>query len=155
MGMDPFNFADALLGVLAQRLVRRLCNHCREERVATAEDEEELLHDHMNVLAGVDNAPVPADVLAGWRQRFGTEGQIKLYKAVGCDKCNGTGFNGRAGIHELMMVSRNLRQLIQTGKRAEELQHDALRDGMFTLRQDGIEKVLAGVTTIEEVRANS
>ena len=155
MGMDPFNFADALLGVLAQRLVRRLCGDCREERVASDEDERELLHDHMHVLAGVDNPPSQSDVLSGWRQRFGSDGRIKLYKAVGCDKCGGTGYEGRAGIHELMMVSRGLRQLIQTGKRADELQRHALREGMFTLRQDGIEKVLAGITTIDEVRANS
>ena len=74
---------------------------------------------------------------------------------MGCEQCSGTGFRGRAGIHELMMVSRALRHYIQTGKRADDLQRQALNDGMRTLRQDGIEKVLAGVTTIDEVRANS
>ena len=74
---------------------------------------------------------------------------------MGCEQCSGSGYSGRAGIHELMMVTRGLRHLIQTGQRADELQRYAMGDGMRTLRQDGIEKVLAGVTTIEEVRANS
>ena len=163
MGMDPFNFADALLGVLAQRLVRRLCLHCRSEREATAEEEDELLHDHMQGLAGVENAPDAGEVLADWRRRFGSEsregaeqaGRLTLYRSAGCEHCGGTGYRGRAGIHELMMVSRGLRQRIQTGHRADDLLHHALGEGMRTLRQDGIEKVLAGVTSIEEVRANS
>ncbi len=155
MGMDPFNFADALLGVLAQRLVRRLCGSCRVARTATPEEEAELLHDYMHVMAGVDSPPDAADVLADWRRRFGSDGRLTLYKSVGCDKCGSSGYSGRAGIHELMMVSRGLRHLIQTGQRADDLQRHAIGDGMRTLRQDGIEKVLAGVTTIEEVRANS
>ena len=155
MGMDPFNFADALLAVLAQRLVRRLCQHCRVARTASAEEEAELLHDYLHVMASIDSPPDASDVLADWRRRFGSEGRLTLYKRVGCEHCSGTGYRGRAGIHELMMVTRGLRHLIQTGQRADELQRHALGDGMRTLRQDGIEKVLAGVTTIEEVRANS
>ena len=155
MGMDPFNFADALLGVLAQRLVRRVCTDCRASQPATPEQERELLHDYLHVMAETADPPQAEDVLADWRQRFGTEGSITLYKPVGCPKCDGSGYRGRAALHELMMVSRGLRQLIQGGRRAEELQRHALEDGMRTLRQDGIEKVLAGVTTIEEVRANS
>jgi type II secretory ATPase GspE/PulE/Tfp pilus assembly ATPase PilB-like protein len=155
MGMDPFNFGDALLGVLAQRLVRRLCNGCRVVHTASPEEEQALLSDYINTFHGADDAPARNDVLTSWRQRFGTEGRLSLYRSVGCDQCGGTGFRGRAAIHELMTVSRALRQCIQTGKRADELQNQALADGMRTLRQDGIEKVLAGVTTIEEVRANS
>ena len=78
-----------------------------------------------------------------------------LYRGVGCEKCGGSGFRSRAGLHELMVVSREIRRLIQTGSRAELLQQAAMAEGMHTLRQDGIEKVLAGITTIEEVRANS
>jgi len=167
MGMDPFNFADALLGVLAQRLVRRQCTHCRVAREATVEEEEELLRDYLHVMEGVANAPSHEEVLGDWRRRFGTgdsdgsdgidasKGRLTLYRSPGCDHCGGTGFRGRAGIHELMMMTRQLRHLIQTGTRADDLQKQALSDGMRTLRQDGIEKVLAGVTTIEEVRANS
>ncbi len=155
MGMDPFNFADALLGVLAQRLVRRLCGHCRTTREATPEEEQELLRDWHQAMAGVESAPAPADVLADWRARFGSNGRLMHHHASGCEHCGQTGYRGRAAIHELMMVSRGLRQMIQTGKRSDDLQQQALAEGMRTLRQDGIEKVLAGVTTIEEVRANS
>ena len=156
MGMDPFNFADALLGVLAQRLVRRLCTHCRVAREASRRGRSRAAGRlHVLAMNGVDQAPTADDVLAGWRQRFGSDGRLTLYKPVGCDDCDKTGYRGRAGIHELMMVSRSLRHLIQTGGRADDLLRHGLADGMRTLRQDGIEKVLAGVTTIEEVRANS
>jgi type II secretory ATPase GspE/PulE/Tfp pilus assembly ATPase PilB-like protein len=155
MGMDPFNFADALLGVLAQRLVRRLCHQCRVAREATPEEEEELLQDWLHVMDDLPVKPAAEEVLADWRRRFGTEGRLTHYHAAGCEHCGHTGHRGRAGIHELMMVDRGLRHLIQTGTRSDELQRHALGQGMRTLRQDGIEKVLAGVTTIEEVRANS
>ncbi len=155
MGMDPFNFADALLGVLAQRLVRKLCTKCRVAREATPEEEEELLSDWLHVMNDAEGAPTHDDLLADWRARFGTEGRLTHYHAPGCDHCSHTGYRSRAAIHELMMVGRGLRHLIQTGRRADELQNHALGEGMRTLRQDGIEKVLAGVTTIEEVRANS
>ncbi|MEO5733222.1 MAG: ATPase, T2SS/T4P/T4SS family [Rubrivivax sp.] len=159
MGMDPFNFADALLGVLAQRLVRRLCTQCRTSRDATAEEQEELLRDWLHVMGSgdrrVEATPPPEDVLAGWRARFGVNGRLQSWHSAGCAACGNDGFKGRAGIHELMWVSRGLRHLIQTGSRVDDLQRHALGDGMRTLRQDGIEKVLAGVTTIEEVRSNS
>jgi type II secretory ATPase GspE/PulE/Tfp pilus assembly ATPase PilB-like protein len=158
MGMDPFNFGDALLGVLAQRLVRRLCTHCRAGHEATPEEEEELLQDWLHAAQGAEGTPSARVLATEWRQRFGDAangGRLQLYRPVGCPKCDGTGWRGRAGIHELMTVSRALRQMIQTGARADELLRQALAEGLRTLRQDGIEKVLAGVTTIEEVRANS
>jgi type II secretory ATPase GspE/PulE/Tfp pilus assembly ATPase PilB-like protein len=159
MGMDPFNFGDALLGVLAQRLVRRLCSKCTTATEASEEEVQELLRDYLHVMADVPERPEPDALLAIWHDRFGDKTQrkpaIKLYRPVGCDHCGSTGYRGRAGIHELMMVSRGLRRLIQTGGRVEELQKEALGNGMRTLRQDGIEKVLSGVTTIEEIRANS
>jgi type II secretory ATPase GspE/PulE/Tfp pilus assembly ATPase PilB-like protein len=77
------------------------------------------------------------------------------FSSPGCPVCDHTGVRGRCGLHELMPISRELRRLVQTGARAEELQHTALDEGMVTLRQDGIEKVLQGLTTIEEVRAMS
>jgi type II secretory ATPase GspE/PulE/Tfp pilus assembly ATPase PilB-like protein len=156
MGMDPFNFADSLLGVLAQRLVRRLCTDCRTPHEANAEQMDELLRDHCHAMAPVDGAPSAADVLGDWKRRFGNSlGRFTLYRPIGCPKCDGTGYNGRAALHELMTVDRGMRALIQTGKRADELQKHALAHGMRTLRQDGIEKVLAGVTTLDEVRAVS
>ncbi len=155
MGMDPFNFADALLGVLSQRLVRRLCGHCRTSREATPEEEEELLQDWLHAMQGSALAPRADDVLADWRARFGSDGRLVHYHAPGCEHCGGTGFLGRAAIHELLMASRGLRHLVQTGTRTDELLRSALAEGMRTLRQDGIEKVLAGVTSIGEVRAHS
>jgi type II secretory ATPase GspE/PulE/Tfp pilus assembly ATPase PilB-like protein len=159
MGMDPFNFADSLLAVIAQRLVRRLCTHCREPREASPEELEELLRDHLHVFKDAAHAPGPDEVMKSWQQRFGSsEGGrscITTYRAVGCKRCDDSGFRGRAGIHELLTVTHTLRHLIQTNARSEELLQAATAEGMRTLRQDGIEKVLAGITTIEEVRANS
>jgi len=169
MGMDPFNFADALLAVLAQRLVRRLCLACRTAEPASPEDVEELLRDYLHAYAwgGADDgaanghrelnpAPAPDALLTDWRARFGnSEERLLRYRSAGCAQCDHTGYRGRAGIHELMSVTRGLRRMIQTGQRADELLRHALVDGMRTLRQDGIEKVLAGVTSIDEVRANS
>jgi type II secretory ATPase GspE/PulE/Tfp pilus assembly ATPase PilB-like protein len=155
MGMDPFNFADSLLAVLAQRLVRRLCSHCLTRRPATQDQIEELLNDYMHAF-GAGEPPLTRDaVLSGWAQRHSRDGRIQAHHSPGCEKCDKTGFKGRAGLHELMVISRELRSLVQTGARAEALQKCALAEGMRTLRQDGIEKVLAGLTTIEEVRATS
>jgi type II secretory ATPase GspE/PulE/Tfp pilus assembly ATPase PilB-like protein len=157
MGMDPFNFADSLLAVLAQRLVRRLCTRCIGSSPASAETVEELLDDYMHAFgtreddAGRQRNAVRDD----WLRRHGREGRLHTYASVGCKHCSGTGFKGRVGIHELMVMSKTLRRLVQTGARAEELQQAALQEDMRTLRQDGIEKVLAGHTTIEEVRATS
>jgi len=156
MGMDPFNFADALVAVLAQRLVRRLCTQCRISEPASADWRDELLHDYRHVLHDVENAPDDDTVIAGWTQRHGGgEGRLLKYRCTGCEQCGGTGLRSRMGLHELMSVSRGLRQKIQTGTRSDDLLRHALGEGMTTLRQDGIEKVWAGLTTIEEVRANS
>jgi type II secretory ATPase GspE/PulE/Tfp pilus assembly ATPase PilB-like protein len=155
MGLDPFNFADSLLCVLAQRLVRRLCNHCRQSRLATDDEVNELLDDYLHVCP-TDHAMFDRDTLrADWVTRFGKEGQLRMHHSPGCEHCGQTGHRGRAGLHELMVVSRELRRLIQTGSRAEELQRTAMLEGMRTLRQDGIEKVLQGVTSLAEVRATS
>ncbi len=154
MGLDPFNFGDSLLAVLAQRLVRRACPACRTSRAASHEEIEELLGDYMNAFGA--EAPVSrADVLAGWTERHAEGGRLMMHRSTGCEKCDQSGFRGRAGVHEMMVVSRELRRQIQNGARAEALQDTAMKQGMRTLRQDGIEKVLAGQTTIEEVRATS
>ncbi|TPG25015.1 pilus assembly protein PilB [Variovorax ginsengisoli] len=155
MGMDPFNFADSLLAVLAQRLVRRLCTHCRTARPATQDEVEELLADYLRAYGEADLPESREDVLTRWATRHGEAGQLRMFSSPGCSFCDQTGFKGRAGLHELMVISRELRHLVQTGARAEALQATALREGMRTLRQDGIDKVLAGETTIDEVRATS
>jgi type II secretory ATPase GspE/PulE/Tfp pilus assembly ATPase PilB-like protein len=155
MGMDPFNFADSLLGVLAQRLVRRLCPECRQVRDATPEEIDELVGDYEHAFVDGER-PVDRDqVLADWTGRFAEDGRLRFHHSAGCPACDRTGFKGRVAIQELLVVSRETRRLIQTGARAEQLLAVAQREGMRTLRQDGIEKVLAGLTTIEEVRASS
>ena len=154
MGMDPFNFADALLAVLAQRLVRKCCAQCRTTRPATHDEVEELLGDYMNAF-GPEPPVARTEVLAGWTRRHAVDGRLVMHRSSGCEHCDQTGFRGRAGIHELLVVSRELRRTVQNGARVDALQHAAMNEGMRTLRHDGIEKVLAGVTTIEEVRATS
>jgi type II secretory ATPase GspE/PulE/Tfp pilus assembly ATPase PilB-like protein len=155
MGMDPFNFADALLVVLAQRLVRRLCSGCRTSRPATEEEIEELLSDYLHTSPKEDPRFNRQALRAEWTQRYGESGRLVQYSCTGCADCGQSGQRGRAGLHELLSVSREIRRMIQTGSRAEELQTVAMQQGMRTLRQDGIEKVLQGVTSLEEVRANS
>ena len=157
MGMDPFNFADSLLGVLAQRLVRRLCSKCVHAQPATpAARSTSCWPTTCTPSATARQRPSRDDVLAGWMQRFGKRRQAACTTLPRAARnCDDSGLRGRAGLHELLVVSREMRHLIQTGARADELLRTALAEGMRTLRQDGIEKVWAGVTTIEEVRASS
>jgi type II secretory ATPase GspE/PulE/Tfp pilus assembly ATPase PilB-like protein len=116
---------------------------------------DELARDYLYAF-GKDNTVLSVEaVRADWQQRFAVEGVLNTYHSTGCEHCSQTGYSGRAGIHELMSISRDLRRLIQTGSRAEELQHQAMLEGMRTLRQDGIEKVLSGITSLDEVRATS
>lgn len=154
MGMDPFNFADSLLVVLAQRLVRRLCLSCRVYRPLTEPEQAELLADYLHVFVP-EQRPTGDSVLDGWLTRFGQDGKLQHFHSPGCMACERSGFKGRAGLHELLTVSKTLRELIQTGARAELLLQTALAEGMKSLRQDGIMKVLQGVTTLSEVRATS
>jgi type II secretory ATPase GspE/PulE/Tfp pilus assembly ATPase PilB-like protein len=145
MGMDPFNFADSLLAVLAQRLVRRLCTHCVVGRPASPEKVERAAGRlHARILRPRRKPGDSEAVRDDWLHRYGRDGQAAGLRSAGCKHCGNTGFKGRVGIHELMVISKNLRRLVQGGARAEELQAAALQEGMRTLRQDGIEKVLAG-----------
>lgn len=154
MGMDPFNFADSLLAVLAQRLVRRLCPQCRTSSPLSEAEQNEWLDDYLHVF-GSEQAPSRESVLQEWLSNFGENGRLMHFRSPGCEACEHSGFKGRAGLHELLMVSKGIRRQIQTGARAEELLQTALLEGMRSLRQDGIAKVLQGVTTMSEVRATS
>ncbi|MBL0085694.1 MAG: Flp pilus assembly complex ATPase component TadA [Ideonella sp.] len=155
MGMDPFSFADSLLAVLAQRLVRRLCKHCVTSRPAEPEEIDALVQEYLNAYPEADKRPSKAEVLDTWQRVATKDGVLTHYHAPGCPQCGNSGFLGRAGLHELLVVDREVRRLIQTSARSEQLQACAMAGGMRTLRQDGIVKVLAGVTAIEEVRAIS
>ena len=154
MGMDPFNFADSLLAVLAQRLVRRSCPSCQTAEPMSEAELGELLDDYLHVFPA-DARPARLTLTAEWIKNHGKDGRLMKFTSPGCPACGGTGFKGRAGLHELLTVSKNLRRLIQTGSRAEELQQAALAEGMRSLRQDGILKVLQGLTTLSEVHATS
>ncbi len=157
MGMDPFNFSDALLGVLAQRLTKRLCK-CKESYVADEREINALLNEYCEELRNIDHFkanPEAAiqEIRQQWVERYGDEsGQITLHKPVGCDHCNNSGFSGRVGLHELMTASDALKKNVQERARVAEMLVTALSEGMRTLKQDGIEKVLQGVTDIHQVR---
>jgi type II secretory ATPase GspE/PulE/Tfp pilus assembly ATPase PilB-like protein len=155
MGMDPFNFADSLLAVLAQRLVRRLCGKCKTARPATEAEIDELADDWLHAWGEAGGRPGKADLLESWTARHAQDGRLMFHHAPGCPACDKSGFKGRLALHELLQVSRPVRRLVQSSARAEEIQRTAIEEGMRTLRQDGIEKVLAGLTTIEDVRASS
>lgn len=154
MGMDPFNFADSLLAVLAQRLVRRSCSACQTREPMNETDLDELLDDYLHVFPA-GNRPDRGALKAEWIKNHGQAGRLMKFHSPGCSACGNSGYKGRAGLHELLAVSKDIRRMIQTGARAEELQHAALTEGMRTLRQDGILKVLQGVTTLSEVHATS
>ena len=159
MGMDPFNFADALLGILAQRLAKRLCADCKKPHVASADEIKAILAEYSVELANTSswkndpNAAMKA-VYADWVKTFGDEkGQISICEPVGCDKCSGTGYRGRVGLHELLLGTDGLKKGIQEHARVAELLALGLEEGMRTLKQDGIEKVLQGITDMHQVRA--
>jgi len=158
MGMDPFNFADALLGILAQRLGKRLCPSCREAYVPDATEIGLLLDEYASELQRTDAwlrdpAAAREAVLAGWRQNFAVDGRFTLYRAKGCPACNDTGYKGRVGLHELMVGSDPVKKLIQEKARVAEILACALNEGMRTLKMDGVEKVLQGLTDLKQVRA--
>jgi len=156
MGMDPFNFADALLGILAQRLAKRLCSACKEAYEPSDAELRSLLNEYCTELRNTprfqqDQTAAEEEVLARWRKDYGTDGKIRLYRAVGCSACSG-GYKGRVGLHELMVGTDPVKKLIQEHARVAELTARALEDGMLTLKMDGIEKVLSGITDIKQVR---
>jgi type II secretory ATPase GspE/PulE/Tfp pilus assembly ATPase PilB-like protein len=151
MGMSPFNFADALLGILAQRLVRCLCRRCREPFDADDDTLARLAHEHAVVDAGHD----VERQLAAWREQYGKDGQITLYQPRGCTSCAGTGYKGRIGLFELLPATAELKRLIIDAAPAADLFELALEQGMTTLKQDGIVKVLNGVTDLSQVLAVS
>jgi type II secretory ATPase GspE/PulE/Tfp pilus assembly ATPase PilB-like protein len=140
IGMDPFNFADAILAILAQRLVRALCKNCKESYHPQQREYDELAREYgseelfnMNV-----NIPYTND--------------LALNRAKGCDQCNNTGYTGRMGLHELLMGTDTIKKLIQTNSTMEVLRNQAIKEGMTTLKQDGIAKIFGGNCDLYEVR---
>jgi type II secretory ATPase GspE/PulE/Tfp pilus assembly ATPase PilB-like protein len=149
LGMDPFNFADALIGILSQRLARKLCVQCRKPRPATDAEVDALA---LEYCAG--SQLEPAAVVAQWHRRFDVDGHLLLHDACGCAACSG-GYKGRIGIYELLTATPQVKQLIRVHGSVPELQGAALQGGMRLLRQDAIEKVLAGVLDLASAKAAS
>ena len=157
MGMDPFNFSDALLGILAQRLAKRLCK-CKETYTPDADEVRLFMKEYCSEL---DNTEVfrndPKAAYAATLERlikdYGKDGHLVFSRAKGCDTCGGSGYKGRVGLHELMIGTEPLKKLIQEHARVAQLFAQALADGMLTLKMDGLEKALQGVTDLKQVRA--
>ena len=125
MGVERYLIADSVVGVIAQRLVRKLCPHCRKKRLATEEEKRLLKQD--------------------------TYKEMEIYEPTGCDLCNHTGYFGRTGVFEIMEVNEEIRDLIAEGGNSEELENAAKRAGMCTLHDNGIRYVMEGITSIEEM----
>lgn len=125
MGVERYLIADSVVGVIAQRLVRKLCPHCRKKRLATEEEKRLLKQD--------------------------TYKEMEIYEPTGCDLCNHTGYFGRTGVFEIMEVNEEIRDLIAEGGSSEELENAAKRAGMCTLHDNGIRYVMEGITSIEEM----
>ncbi|MFO7987800.1 MAG: GspE/PulE family protein [Desulfatiglandaceae bacterium] len=137
MGMDPFNFADALLGVLAQRLARTLCEHCKEKYHPSKEEYDTL-----------------ARAYGDGFEQLGVEynDDFYLYRSKGCPECNKTGYRGRTALHELLPGTDEIKHLVQNRGRMKDIRNQATADGMTTLLQDGIRKVFLGLTDLAQVR---
>jgi type II secretory ATPase GspE/PulE/Tfp pilus assembly ATPase PilB-like protein/putative methionine-R-sulfoxide reductase with GAF domain len=138
MGIDPLNFADALLGILAQRLVRTLCKNCKEPYHPTQQEFNEVVDSYgeedfkkLNI-AYTDN--------------------FTMYRPKGCDICDKSGYKGRMGIHELLVASDNIKRMIQKHEPVEVLREMSMSEGMTTLLQDGIQKSIQGITDFKQVR---
>ncbi len=138
LGLDPVNFSDALLGVLAQRLMRTLCADCKEPY----KPEKKELHQLINTYGPKQFArDMPKLDL----------NNIKLMAPVGCDECGGTGYKGRTGIHELLVGTRELQSMIYKKAELDELRAQALKDGMRTMKQDGIYKIFTGYSDYKQL----
>ncbi|MDP1716885.1 MAG: ATPase, T2SS/T4P/T4SS family, partial [Burkholderiales bacterium] len=159
MGMDPFNFADALLGILAQRLAKRLCGKCKEPQVLAPGEVELLMDEYSLELQNTeawkkDAAGERAKLMEEWKKSFANEqGEFVIQVAKGCPVCSNSGYKGRLGLHELLMGTDIIKKNIQEHARVAQMLATALENGMRTLKQDGIEKVLMGITDMKQVRA--
>jgi len=138
MGLNPLNFSDALLGVLAQRLIRKLCPNCRKKYHPSLEEFEALAAEYGKEIfqsANVEYSP-----------------KLVLYRRSKCDACSGTGYKGRMGIYELLEGTAAIKRLIKKEATSVEIFSQGVEEGMMTLKQDGINKVFLGLTDISEVR---
>jgi len=139
MGMDPFNFSDAILCILAQRLARTLCKKCRQPYHLSLVEYTSLAREYgLNYFNDKANIPFKDDLM--------------LNKPAGCDDCNGYGYRGRMALHELLMGTDEIKLLIQNKAKIDAIRTQAIKDGMTTLKQDGIEKIFRGHLDLLQVR---
>ncbi|MEN6317996.1 MAG: GspE/PulE family protein [Syntrophaceae bacterium] len=138
MGIDPLNFADSLLGILSQRLVRTLCKNCKEAYHPTLDEYTEIVESYDPDLFAKLNIPYTDE--------------LTLYKPKGCAVCDGSGYRGRMSIHELLINTDQMKRLIQKHESVEVMRDLAISEGMTTLLQDGIEKAFKGFTDVKQVR---
>jgi type IV pilus assembly protein PilB len=130
IGVEPFMVAPSVVCVLAQRLVARICEHCKEAYIPTPE----TLHRYF-----LDDSPA----------------EVPFYRGRGCPKCRGTGYKGRIAFHELVIITEEIRSMISDGRSAQEITRTAAKIGFRPLRYDGLKKVLLGLTTVEEIEQNT
>lgn len=156
MGMDPFNFADALIGILAQRLAKRLCK-CKEPYTPGPEELKAFMNEYTTDLRMSDTWKKDPQGEAKklydyWLKEYGKEGKLQFCRAKGCDNCGGSGYKGRCGLHELMIASDAVKRLIQERARVSDLFVKSVEEGMSTLKMDGMDKVMMGLTDMKQVR---
>ncbi len=130
MGLEPFLVASSVNAFIAQRLVRKICPHCR-----------------------VENREISSEVKQKIKESFGLPSAdgVKVFKGAGCEECNGSGYHGRTAIYEMLVINEEIRRLILSKTSASEIKLKACQMGMTTLRQDGWKKVLEGITTVHEI----
>ena len=156
MGMDPFNFADALIGILAQRLAKRLCK-CKEPYTPGPDELKAFMNEYTTDLRMSDTWKKDPQGEAKklydyWLKEYGKEGKLQFHKAKGCEVCGGSGYKGRCGLHELMIASDAVKRLIQERARVTDLFVKSVEEGMSTLKMDGMDKVMMGLTDMKQVR---
>lgn len=139
MGMDPFNFADAILGILAQRLARTLCKNCKKSYPLSKNEYDEMVREY-GAKEFEKKVKIPYT------------NKLTLNKPEGCINCNNSGYLGRMALHELLIGTEEMKRLIQNNSPMDALRSQAIKDGMLTLKQDGIEKIFSGNTNLLQVR---
>ncbi len=137
LGLDPVNFSDALLGVLAQRLMRTLCASCKESYTPDQRDIDHLIHEF-----GGEEL---------WAQQELPPEQWNFKRKVGCDACGGSGYRGRTGVHELLRGTREMQKMIYNKEELAAIREQAIADGMMTLKQDGIVKIFKGYSDYQQL----
>jgi type II secretory ATPase GspE/PulE/Tfp pilus assembly ATPase PilB-like protein len=156
MGMDPFNFADALLGILAQRLAKKLCD-CKQPYTPGTSEVNSFISEYAEELRNTpswkkDFSGEAQKLYEEWVVNYGEDGKLRFYKPAGCEKCNNSGYKGRLGLHELLIADERVKKLVQERARVAEIFAAAVEGGMRTLKMDGMEKIMMGMTDLKQVR---